>query len=253
MKKVFLCTGMAAAIAAAVTTYVLARDCTPESQILSAIQANLTAIGSLTADVSCTCSNDALSFADGALYVKGAEQTAMWRGADNSQVRSNGTYFNVADPRDNATFGFLWNDSSGNQWASWALTVGYSDPRAALGAALQATDLELVTGTEVVNTVTCYKLVATGQRLWVDSSNTARVIRWEFDYQGGVLASRADYTGWTTMGGADVPTELDFEVFDGNGNSWRRFEFSLSNVQVGVSLDDSMFGYWTPPDSSTPD
>jgi hypothetical protein len=88
----------------------------------------------------------------------------------------------------------------------------------------------------------------------VDANNNARVVRWELDYdagQGGGLAGRADYTGWTTVSGCEVPTQLDLEMFDGSGNSLIRCEYSASNMQVGGTLDDSLFYFWTPPDSST--
>jgi len=241
----------ALAVTAAAVTYVVARDCSPEAQILAAIRNNLTKIDSLTANMSCTCSNDALSFTDGFLYLKGSEKIAIWRGASNSQVWCNDTCFNVADPIDGKTYGYLWNDTSNAQWLFWAVKIGYVDPRVALGAATQATDLELATGTEVVNDVTCYKLSSSGQRLWVGCDNSAHVIRWEYDYSDGSLACRADYAGWATVGDADLPNQLTFEVFDGDGTSWHRFEYSLSNIQVSASVDDGLFNIWVPPDTST--
>ncbi|HEY2847387.1 MAG TPA: hypothetical protein VGI80_06165 [Pyrinomonadaceae bacterium] len=122
---------------------------------------NQRSIGGLTAYLSCRCSKEALSFDRGYLRLKESNKIGMWRGSRNSQVWSNATCFNYADPTDGGVYGYLWNDSSGKQNACWALNVGYRD----------------------VN----------------DENNFARVLRWESDYSDDTLASRAEYDDWTTL------------------------------------------------------
>ena len=45
--------------------------------------------------------------------------------------------------------------------------------------------------------------------------------------------------------------KLSFEQFYDSGKySWRRFDFILSEVNVGAEVDEKYFVIWTPPDSS---
>jgi hypothetical protein len=147
-------------------------------------------------------------------------------------------------------YGYLWNDSSGNQNRCWALNVGYTDVNAVLAAVAQASDFEIAVDDEVVNGILCFKLAWSGNRLWVDENNLARVLRWESDYSDGTLASRAEYDDWTTMGTVQLPMKLSFELFYDSGKySWRRFDFILSEVNVGAEVDDAYFVIWIPPDT----
>jgi hypothetical protein len=45
--------------------------------------------------------------------------------------------------------------------------------------------------------------------------------------------------------------KLSFEQFYDSGKcSWRRFDFVLSEINVGADVDDGYFVIWTPPDSN---
>jgi hypothetical protein len=199
--------------------------------------------------MSCRCSKEALSFDRGFLRLKESKKFGIWRGSRNSQVWSNATCCNVADPIDNAMYGYLWNDSSGKQQTFWALKVGYLDVNAALAAVAQASDFEIAVDEEVLNGIPCFQLSWSGHRLWVDENNFARVLRWESDYSDGTLA-RSEYDEWTTVEAVQLPMKLSFELFYDSGKySWRRFDFILSEVNVGAEVDDAYFVIWIPPDT----
>ena len=154
-------------------------------RIVEAMTRNQRSIGGLTAYLSCRCSKEAPSFDRGYLRLEESKMIGMWRGSRNSQVWSNPTCFNYADPSDNHRYGYLWNDSRGNQKTCWAINVGYLDVNAALAAVAQASDSEIAFDDEVVNGVACFKLAWLGNRLWVDENSSARVLRWESDYSDG--------------------------------------------------------------------
>jgi hypothetical protein len=97
----------------------------------------------------------------------------------------------------------------------------------------------------MVNGVSCYLVTGTRFRLWVDAAALHRVVKAELDYaaaEGGGVAFRTEYTGWATYAPrAELPDTWLCELFETTGAVRRSWLYTLSNVQLAVTIPEDLF------------